>query len=404
MPPRGFYAPEFARTTKIIATLGPASASYNQILSLYRAGANFFRLNFSHGSRGDHENLYNIIHRVREDHHADIGVLGDLSGPKHRIGVFEHGEISLQPDQNFRFDLDETPGDETRVCMQSPEVIASLTEGQRIFLDDGNVEMVVTGKGEGFVLARVVSGEKLSDKKGFNVPDLDVAIPALTDKDREDIEFAVGDLGVDWLALSFVQNGRDVEEALRLIDGRALLMSKIEKPQALRNLDEILRLSDGVMVARGDLGVEFPFEQVPVAQRHIVDSARRAGKPAVVATQMMESMIHNPRPTRAEVGDVSGAVAQGVSAVMLSAETASGHHSVAAVETMALICKSREDFIRNPESYVRHSFGNAHGANGEAYGDLPPPVSMVTWQERRLRGEPNILSHLKNQAPQCCAV
>lgn len=330
------------RRTKIIATLGPASNTKETIQALFEAGANLFRLNFSHGTHDDHAKTAAIIREIEAQSNRPIGIIADLQGPKLRIGVFKDGSIVLEKGQSFRFDLDDAPGDNTRVQLPHPEVLGVLEEGKRIFLDDGKVRALIKKKGKDFVETEILSGAKLSDKKGLNVPDTHIPIPALTEKDKKDLEAALG-MGADWIAQSFVQTPDDVKEARALIKDRAALMVKLEKPSALQYLDEIIDLTDGVMLARGDLGVEIPPEKVPSVQKMVVRHVKDSGKPIVVATQMLESMITNARPTRAEASDVATAVYDGADCVMLSAETASGEFPLRAVELMSRICKSTED-------------------------------------------------------------
>jgi pyruvate kinase len=328
--------------TQIIATLGPASSSYETIRTLYEAGVDCFRLNFSHGTHEDHRKSAEIIRQIERDTGAVIGIMADLQGPKLRIGTFSGGSITLREGMRLRFDLDPTPGDEKRVCFPHPEIIKALEPGAKFLMDDGNVGMVIAEKGDGYVTAEVRYGEKLSDRKGVNVPDLSLPVQTLTPKDRTDLEFALS-LGVDWIAQSFVQTGADVEECKALIAGRAKHIVKMEKPAAVKNADEIIAAADAIMVARGDLGVEIPFEQVPAVQKVLTYKGRIAGKPVVIATQMMDSMRENPRPTRAEVSDVAQAVFDGASAVMLSGETSVGKFPVPSVEAMDKICFEMEN-------------------------------------------------------------
>lgn len=329
------------RQTKILATLGPASETKAQIESLLDAGANAFRLNFSHGSAEDHAKTASLIRGLAEERKQNVAILADLQGPKLRIGEFAEGAITLEKGQSFRFDLDETPGDEKRVCLPHPEVMQVLEEGSRIFLDDGKVRAKITKQGKDYVEAEIESGAALSNRKGLNVPGAVIPLAALTEKDVRDLDSAL-EIGVDWVAQSFVQTPKDVQDALKRIDGRAAHMVKLEKPSALTQFKEILELTGGVMLARGDLGVEIPPEDVPSVQKRIVRQTRAAGKPVVVATQMLESMIENARPTRAEASDVATAVYDGADAVMLSAETAAGSYPVRAVEIMARICRRTE--------------------------------------------------------------
>ncbi len=330
------------RRTKIIATLGPASSTAEQITNLIRAGANLFRLNFSHGEHDDHRALYDIIRSCADTLSVNIGIIADLQGPKLRIGSFADGSIDLNIGQTLRFDLNTAPGDNNRVSLPHPEILSVLDIDKHIFLDDGKVRARITAKGDDFVEAEIEAGSRLSNRKGVNIPDTVIPLDALTDKDKTDLAFAL-DLGVDWIAQSFVQTAQDVQQAHDLIAGRAALMVKLEKPSALNHLDEIVDLADGVMIARGDLGVEIPPESVPSAQKHIIRHVRNAGKPVVVATQMLESMIESPRPTRAEASDVATAVYDGTDAVMLSAETATGQYPTRAVEIMDRICRTSEN-------------------------------------------------------------
>lgn len=329
------------RQTKILATIGPASSSEEMIDKLFQAGVGLFRLNFSHGAHEDHALVVKSIRAVEQRHNTPIGIVADMQGPKLRIGKFENTSVAIKVGQSFRFDSDPTPGNETRVYLPHPEVIASMEVGSRIFLDDGKVRVEITEKGDDFLIGEIQSGAALSNNKGFNVPGTILPIPALTDKDRVDLEAALG-MGVDWIAQSFVQKPEDVLEARALINGRAALMAKIEKPSALVQLEEIIDACDGIMLARGDLGVEIPPEDVPAVQKNVVRMVRDLGKPVVVATQMLESMIDNARPTRAEASDVATAVYDGADCVMLSAETAVGSYPVEAVEMMDRIARRIE--------------------------------------------------------------
>jgi hypothetical protein len=327
-----------SRNTKILATLGPATGTREKIETLFRAGADCFRLNFSHGTADEHRARVEAIRAIESQYDQPIAIVADLQGPKLRIGRFGGGAIALQAGQHFRLDRDTALGDGARVQLPHPELIAALKPGADILLDDGRVQLRVTGQGADYLDTMVVSGRSLSDHKGVNVPGITLPLAALTDKDRTDLEAALS-FGVDWIALSFVQRPADVEEARALIGGRAGLIVKLEKPQALEHLDALIELADAMMVARGDLGVELPPEDVPVAQRRIVAAMRRAGKPVIVATQMLESMVSAPTPTRAEASDVATAVYEGTDAVMLSAETAAGAYPVEAVEIMDRIAR-----------------------------------------------------------------
>ncbi len=321
------------RRTKIVATLGPASSAPEVIERLFRAGADVFRLNFSHGTHEDHAARIAAIRALEAKIGRPIGILADVQGPKLRVGRFGGGRVQLQTGQGFRLDLNATPGDVRRVNLPHPEIIEAAQIGTSLLLDDGKLRLRVTHRRDDHLETEVLVGGPLSDRKGVNVPDVVLPIPALTAKDREDLGFVLAQ-GVEYIGLSFVQRAEDVAEAKAIADGRALIMVKLEKPQALDNLDAILALTDCVMVARGDLGVELPPEEVPLAQKRIVRAARALGKPVVVATQMLESMISAPSPTRAEASDVATAVFDGADAVMLSAETAAGSFPYEAVNMM----------------------------------------------------------------------
>jgi len=322
------------RNVKIVATLGPASDGYGMIRKLYEAGADVFRLNMSHG---DHEEIrarHAAIRKVEKDIGRPIAILADLQGPKLRCGVFANDEGHvLKNGASFRLDLDDTPGDETRVQLPHKEIFDALEPGARLLVNDGKIRLLVQDCGPDFAECMVEAGGPISNRKGVNVPDVVLPLAALSEKDRRDLEF-VCQLGVDWLALSFVQRREDVEEARQLANGRAAILSKIEKPAAVKAFDEILAASDGIMVARGDLGVELPVHAVPPIQKQLVRKCRTAAKPVIVATQMLESMIESPMPTRAEVSDVATALYEGADAVMLSAESAAGSYPIEAVTTM----------------------------------------------------------------------
>ncbi len=321
------------RRTKIIATLGPASSSPEILARLFQAGADVFRLNFSHGTHEDHAKRFAMIRELEEKFDRPIGILADVQGPKLRVGRFSGGRAHLQTGRPFRLDLNATPGDFNRVNLPHPEIIEAATIGAMLLVDDGKLRLRVVHKRPDALETEIVVGGSISDHKGVNVPDVVLPIPALTEKDRIDLEFAVSH-GANYIGLSFVQRPQDVAEAKELIAGRAWTMVKLEKPQALDNLDAILALTDAVMVARGDLGVELPPEEVPLAQKRIVRLARQLGKPVVVATQMLESMMTAPAPTRAEASDVATAVFDGADAVMLSGETAAGQYPYEAVNMM----------------------------------------------------------------------
>ncbi|MBE9604610.1 pyruvate kinase [Acetobacteraceae bacterium H6797] len=321
------------RRTKIVATLGPASSSPEIIARLFHAGADVFRLNFSHGSYEDHAARIATIRALEQQTGRHIGILADVQGPKLRVGKFQAGRVQLQAGQSFRLDLSPTPGDVRRVQLPHPEIIQAARIGTTLLLDDGKLRLRVTRQRDDHLETEVLVGGPLSDRKGVNVPDVALPIPALTAKDRADLDFVL-EQGVEYIGLSFVQRPEDVAEAKAIAAGRAWIMVKMEKPQAVENLDGILDLADAVMVARGDLGVECPPEEVPLIQKRIVKSARSRGLPVVVATQMLESMISAPAPTRAEASDVATAVFDGADAVMLSAETAAGQYPYEAVNMM----------------------------------------------------------------------
>ncbi len=321
------------RKTRIVATLGPASSSLDQIRALFMAGVDVFRLNMSHGEQADKIALVDAIRTVEEETGRPIAILADLQGPKLRVGTFKDGSIDLKEGQSFTIDLSAEPGTKDRVGLPHKEIFAALQPGTHLLLDDGKIKLNVEECFADKARCTVLVGGKLSDRKGVNVPNAVLPLAALTPKDRKDLTFALSQR-VDWVALSFVQRAADVAEAKKLVAGKAAVMAKIEKPAAVEALDEIVELADGVMVARGDLGVEEPVENVPGIQKHIISVAREAGKPVVVATQMLESMISSPVPTRAEVSDVATAVMDGADAVMLSAESAVGEYSTEAVGVM----------------------------------------------------------------------
>ncbi|CCD86878.1 Pyruvate kinase [Bradyrhizobium sp. ORS 285] len=321
------------RRIKILATLGPASSDSAMIRKLFEAGADIFRINMSHTPHDKLRELVATIRSVEASYGRPIGILVDLQGPKLRLGTFAEGPVQLNNGQSFVLDSDKTPGDTTRVYLPHPEILAALQPGHALLLDDGKVRLIAEETSPTRAVTRVVIGGKMSDRKGVSLPDTDLPVSAMTPKDRADLEAALN-IGIDWIALSFVQRADDVLEAKKIIRGRAAVMSKIEKPQAIERLNDIVDVSDALMVARGDLGVELPLERVPGLQKQMTRLARRAGKPVVVATQMLESMIQSPVPTRAEVSDVATAVYEGADAIMLSAESAAGKFPVEAVATM----------------------------------------------------------------------
>ena len=330
------------RNAKIIATLGPRTSSEEMINALFETGADVFRLNFSHGGHEDHKRRFDIIRAMEDKYNRSVGILLDLQGPKLRVGRFQDGKVELEQGNRFRLDLNDEPGDENRAPLHHPEIFEALEEGTDLLLDDGKIRLRVAEFGKDFAETEIITGGALSDHKGVNVPTAILPLSPLTEKDLEDLRFGL-DLGVDWVALSFVQRPEDIAEARNLIAGRAGVMSKLEKPTAMIHLDEIVNLSDAVMVARGDLGVEVPPEEVPALQKRIVFTSRAAGKPVVVATQMLESMIHAPTPTRAEASDVATAIYDGADAIMLSAETAVGEYPIEAVTMMDRIVRRVEN-------------------------------------------------------------
>ncbi|MEM9844715.1 MAG: pyruvate kinase [Pseudomonadota bacterium] len=330
------------RNVKIVATLGPSSEDYETIRALHEAGADVFRLNMSHGSHDTIRAKHTIIRELEAELNSPIAILADLQGPKLRVGEFANGSEELTEGASFRLDLDPSPGTIARVCLPHPEIFAALEAGATLLVNDGKIRLRVTDCGADYAQTEVIAGGTISNRKGVNVPDVVLPLAALTDKDREDLEFACA-LGVDWLALSFVQRPSDVEEARGLVAGRAAIMVKVEKPAAVTDFDSILAQCDGVMVARGDLGVELPVQNVPPLQKRMVRKCRAAAKPVIVATQMLESMIESPMPTRAEVSDVATAIYEGADAIMLSAESAAGDFPVQAVQTMDNVAREVED-------------------------------------------------------------
>ena len=329
------------RKVRVLATLGPASSTPEMIEKLFLAGADAFRINMSHGDQESKIPLIEAIRKLEKRTGRPSTILADLQGPKLRIGKFAAGKVVLKTGATFRLDRDPTPGDETRVELPHREIFIAIEEGARLLLDDGKLVLRVTDNGDDWIETKVVVGGALSNNKGLNVPDVVVPMAALTDKDRRDLTFAL-DHNVDWIALSFVQRPEDLAEARLLIQGRAALLAKIEKPSAIDRLEEIIEQCDGVMVARGDLGVELPPESVPPLQKRIVEVSRRLGRPVVVATQMLESMITSPSPTRAEVSDVATAVYDGADAIMLSAESAAGAWPIESVAMMNSIAEAVE--------------------------------------------------------------
>ncbi len=333
------------RKVKILATIGPASRSPEMLRKLFRAGADAFRVNMSHGSHEDHETAIKAIRALEKEFARPIAILADLQGPKLRVGEFAAGKAVIRHSGHFTLDRDPSPGDDSRVCLPHPELFGIMQPGQRLLINDGKIKLVVKEADENRIFCTAEVGGVISDRKGVNVPDAEVPIPALTEKDKKDLAFAVQQ-GADWIALSFVQRPDDLAEARKLITSHGgngtALCAKIEKPMAVNRLSDIIDMSDGIMVARGDLGVELEPHEVPPLQKKIVNATRRAGKPVIVATQMLESMIESPMPTRAEVSDVANAVYDGADAVMLSAESAAGDWPTESVAMMHSIAQQVE--------------------------------------------------------------
>ncbi len=333
------------RKTKILATLGPSSSTEEAIRELVHAGVNVFRLNFSHGTYEEQQSRFERIRHIEKEIGRPIGILVDLQGPKLRVSTFTQGSVTLNKGDTFKLFLNTVEGNQQGVTLHHKEIFDVASIGQNLLVDDGKVRLKVTATSEDIITTEVMVGGTVSDRKGVNVPDTQLPISALTLKDREDLNFAL-ELGVDWIALSFVQRPEDILEAQALINGKAAIMAKLEKPSALDNLDAIIDVSDAIMVARGDLGVELPPERVPSIQKRIVASSRAKGRPVVVATQMLESMISSPVPTRAEASDVATAIYDGADAVMLSAETAAGDYPSEAVAVMGrIIIETESDLI-----------------------------------------------------------
>ncbi|MBS1182792.1 MAG: pykF [Proteobacteria bacterium] len=329
------------RKVKILATLGPSSSDKDMIARLHQAGADCFRINMSHTN---HEKLRFYVSTIREveaEAGRPIGILADLQGPKLRVGTFANGPVFLEIGAKFAFHREKFDGDVTGVTLPHPEIIDALEPGHRLLIDDGRLRLRIIENDRKLAIAQVEVGGKISDRKGVSLPDTVLTSGALTEKDRADLTAAL-EADVDWIALSFVQGPEDLLEVHEIVDGKCGVMAKIEKPQAVKRFNEILELSDAIMVARGDLGVELPLEQVPSVQKSITRTTRKAGKPVVVATQMLESMIQSPVPTRAEVSDIANAVFEGADAVMLSAESAAGAYPVEAVQTMSHVAEEVE--------------------------------------------------------------
>jgi pyruvate kinase len=379
-----FVSQRGTRATKIIATLGPASTSAQVIEALARAGADVFRLNFSHGTHAQHQQRFAAVRAAEAAVGRPLAVMADLQGPKIRIGAIGGGSFDVAPGQALQLDADAEPGSAQRVGMPHREVLDALALGDSLLVDDGKLRFTVIERAAHHVVIRAVNGGMLQERKGVSLPQSRLPISALTPKDEEDLAFALA-LGVDWVALSFVQSAADVRAARRLVQQRARVLAKIEKPASLDDLEAIVECADALMVARGDLGVELPPEEVPVVQRRIVRACRRAGKPVVVATQMLESMINVPVPTRAEASDVATAVYEGVDAVMLSAESAAGDYPVDAVAMMDRIVRAveadalRADTVGAFALDVTPSAADAIGAAVRTVAAAVPLVATVTY-------------------------
>ncbi|MGH1352107.1 MAG: pyruvate kinase [Methyloligellaceae bacterium] len=356
------------RRAKIVATLGPASSSKDVIKELFLAGVDVFRLNFSHGTHDDHAKTYGIIREIENELNRKIGILQDLQGPKIRVGAIEGGKITVNKGDIVRFVPGKEKGGITNVPLPHPEIFEKIMPQHKLYIDDGRLRLTVQKFGDDFIEAHVDVGGVLSDRKGVNLPDTVLNMSPITEKDMADLEFGLN-LGVDWVALSFVQKPDDIIEAKRLIRDRAALVAKIEKPSALEHMEDIIRLSDAVMVARGDLGVEIPPEEVPGRQKELIRACRKVAKPVIVATQMLDSMAYSPAPTRAEASDVATAIYDGADAVMLSAESATGDYPVEAVAMMNRIIRKTENHHTyrsiidalepNLEKTVHHSVSEA---------------------------------------------
>ncbi len=346
------------RKTKIVATVGPASESEEMLLALAKAGVNVFRLNFSHGTHADHQIRIDRIRKINKEHGYNCAILQDLQGPKIRIGLMESGNdgVEIFAGNQLRFASEDIVGNAERVSTPYKGMYNDVQVGERILMDDGKLEVIVVGKDGTDVITEVVYGGLLKQKKGVNLPNTNISQPSVTDKDWEDLKFGLAN-DVDWVALSFVRTAEEIQDIQKYIKEQgkfAKVIAKVEKPEAITNMEAIVNASDAIMVARGDLGVELPSEDVPMIQKRLVEMSNLAGKPVIVATQMLESMIDSPRPTRAEVGDVANAVLDGADAVMLSAESASGKYPILAVETMVNTIVKVEELADEKKLYFRH--------------------------------------------------
>ena len=349
------------RRAKIVATVGPASASPEMLKALFLAGVDTFRMNFSHGTQADHAKVHNAIRALEKEMSRPIGILQDLQGPKIRVGTIKDGKFAVMAGETIRFVRSGADGEKTAIPLPHPEIFTAIAPGQDLLIDDGRIRVRVTGLGDDHIDAKVINGGTISNRKGVNLPGTVLDLSPLTVKDRADLAFGL-ELGVDWVALSFVQKPADILEARALIGDRAGVMAKFEKPSALDHIDDIIRLCDAIMVARGDLGVEIPHEDVPGRQKEIIRACRLAAKPVIVATQMLDSMVASPTPTRAEASDVATAIYDGADAVMLSAESASGQYPREAVEMMDRIIQSTEHHKLYRSIIEASTLGEEHSA------------------------------------------
>ena len=380
------------RRAKIVSTLGPATSSPDRIAALVAAGMDVARLNMSHGSHDTHLAAYRAVRAASDAAGRSVGILVDLQGPKIRLGTFAAGPVTLEPGQEFTITTTDVPGDRHEAATTYQGLPGDVRAGTQILVDDGRVVLEVTGTRGDRVRTRVVVGGRVSDHKGLNLPGVRVSVPALSGKDEDDLRWALG-LRADMIALSFVQGPEDAAPARAIMEevGAQLpLIAKIEKPQAVAQLEAVTEAFDGIMVARGDLGVELPLEHVPMVQKRAVSLARERARPVIVATQMLESMISEPRPTRAEVSDVANAVLDGADAVMLSAETSVGQYPVEAVTTMAGIIAAAEDesgcaapVLARPSVSTGGAIAHAAAAVGAEVGAVALVAFTVTGETVR---------------------
>ncbi|HWG04224.1 MAG TPA: pyruvate kinase [Beijerinckiaceae bacterium] len=398
------------RRVKIVATLGPASQDRATIARLFEAGADVFRINMSHADHDGMRETVRTIRSIAEDYGRSIGILVDLQGPKLRIGKFKDDTVELVKGCSFVLDSNPELGDATRVCLPHPEILSALAPGHAVLIDDGKIRLHVTEAEPQRAVALVDVAGKISNRKGVSLPDTEIPVSAMTPKDRSDLDAALNE-GVDWIAVSFVQRPDDIAEVKKVARGRALVLAKIEKPQAIQRLDEIIETADALMVARGDLGVEMPAEKVPGLQKRMTRDARRLGKPVVIATQMLESMVSSPVPTRAEVSDVATAVFDGADAVMLSAESASGQYPLEAVTTMNRIAEEVESdplyrsIIENQRCAPEHTGADAIAVAARDVAETLDLKAIVAWTSSgstafriaRERPEPPILALTPNR-------